>query len=148
MATTFQFATLIDHYSARLHVGGAVTRPGAAELRKLINASIERSEKTALVGVFRDGGKVLGRSLLEAPRWVGDRVTAAVQRFAATGGNPDVVLQEPEVPGAEASDRWLDRAARQVEERIAALGQDYLGALVDRFEEGWRNRPTDAPPGD
>src|SRR5206468_2038688 len=63
MATTFQFATLVDHYAARLHVGGAVTRPRAAELRALMHASIEWTEKSALVAVFRDAGRVLGRSV-------------------------------------------------------------------------------------
>jgi hypothetical protein len=30
-----------------------------------------------------------------------------------------------------------------VEERLAALGNDYLGGLVDRFEERWKNRPPE-----
>ncbi len=148
MATTFQFATLVDHYCARLHVGGAITRPDAAQLHKLILTCIERSEKTALVNVFRDGGKVLGRSLLEAPRWIGERMAAAVQRFGASGGNPDVILDETERTGPEGAvnARWLDRATRLVEERLSGLGQDYLGALVDRFETDWRNRPVGAAP--
>jgi hypothetical protein len=49
--------------------------------------------------------------------------------------------------GDEEEARWLDRAARVVEERLAGLGNDYLGALVDRFEQRWRERPQPANPG-
>jgi hypothetical protein len=37
---------------------------------------------------------------------------------------------------------WLDRAAYAVEERLAALGNGYLGGLVDDFEVRWRERPA------
>lgn len=142
MATTFQFATLVDHYCARLHVGGAVSRARAADMRKLIHACIEQTERDALVSVFRDGGRVLGRSMAEAPRWITERFAAYAQRWAQTGGRPEVPV-DPEPPTESA--RWLDRAARLVEERLAGLGGEYLGGLVDRFEQAWRLLPPEAP---
>lgn len=147
MATTFQFATLVDHYCARLHVGGAVTRARAAELRVLIHDSIEHTEKTALISTFRDGARVLGRSMLEAPRWISQRLNTYAQRWAATGGRGSPFDPATDLPADEAqgTDRWLDRAARVVEQRIGGLGNDYLGALVDRFEEGWKNRAPEPP---
>jgi hypothetical protein len=158
MATTFQFATLVDHYCARMHVGGAVTRHQAAELRKIMHDTIDGMEKSALVAVFKDGGRVLGRSLLEAPRWMSERVAAYAQRWVGTGGNPDIPFDAapppPPAPSPEGgpaadsaaraeSDRWLDRASRVVEDRIGGLGYDYLSALVERFEERWRTRPQE-----
>jgi hypothetical protein len=147
MATTFQFATLVDHYAARLHVGGAVTRARAAELRGLMHASIDRTEKSMLVAVFRDGGRVLGRSVLEAPRWASERIGSYAQRWAHTRGAPpgsapfDTGATLP--PATEGEDRWIDRAARVIEDRIGGLGHDYLAALVDRFEVRWRARPPE-----
>lgn len=153
MATTFQFATLVDHYCARLHVGGAVGRPRAAELRVLIHASVDQTEKSALVSVFRDGARVLGRSALEAPRWVTQHLNSYAQKWARTRKTPpgasssDPSLPADDLPGEPDLDDagWLDRASRLVELRLAALGNEYLGALVDRFEEYWRARPQDPP---
>jgi hypothetical protein len=145
MATNFQFATLVDHYCARLHVGGAVTRPGAAQLHRLIHTAIDHTEKGRLVAVFREGGRVLGKSVLEAPRWISERINAYAQRWAASGGRDAPFDPAADLPPEEAekTERWLDRAARVVEVRLAALGNDYLGGLVDRFEEGWKNRPPE-----
>jgi hypothetical protein len=149
MATNFQCASLVDHYCARLHVGGAVTRNGAAQIHRLMHASIDHHEKRLLVAAFRDGGKVLGKSVLEAPRWITERLNTYAQRWAASGGRGAPFDPSTDLPPDEAqgTDRWLDRAARVVEERLAALGNDYLGGLVDRFEERWKNRPpeTEAP---
>jgi hypothetical protein len=150
MATNFQFATLVDHYCARIHVGAAVSRPGAAQLHRMIHASIDSTEKKILVGAFHDGGKVLARSVLEAPRWITERLNSYAQRWAATGGRGAPFDPATDLPPDEAqgTDRWLDRAARVVEERLAAVGNDYLGGLIDRFEERWKNRPpepTEAP---
>jgi hypothetical protein len=148
MATTFQFGTLVDHYCARLHVGGAVTRGRAAELRVLIHDSIDATEKNVLVSVFRDGGRVLGRSVLEAPRWMTERLNSYAQRWAASGGRDAPFDPAADLPPDEAqkTDKWLDRAARVVEERMSGLGNDYLSGLVDRFEDRWKNRAPEAVP--
>jgi hypothetical protein len=142
MADTFQFALLVDHYCARLHVGGAITRARAAELRVLIHDCIEHTEKAVLVSSFSEGGRVLGRSVLEAPRWISQRLGSYAQRWAAGGGRDAAMDPAGELPPDEpqGAERWLDRAARVVEERLAAIGNDYLGALVDRFEHAWKNR--------
>jgi hypothetical protein len=146
MAATFQFGTLVDHYCARLHVGGPVTRASAAELRKLIHGTIDHTGKTALVGAFREGGRALGRSVLEAPRWVSERLTTYAERWSRTGGRTDVPVEPPDAEAAADGGRWLDRAARLVEERLGGLGNDYLGTLVDGFEKRWRERPPPPQP--
>jgi len=126
---------------------GAVTRARAAELRGMMHASIDRTEKSMLVAVFRDGGRVLGRSVLEAPRWVSERIGSYAQRWLIPVAPPpgsapfDPAVALPETPGGE--DRWIDRAARVVEDRLGGLGHDYLAALVDRFEVRWRARPPE-----
>jgi hypothetical protein len=90
---------------------------------------------------------VLGRSVLEAPRWVTERVGSYAQRWAQTRGAPPGAA--PFDPGVDAptggEDRWLDRAARVVEDRLGGVGHDYLAALIERFEERWRTRPPEAP---
>jgi hypothetical protein len=147
MAGAFQYATLFDHYCARLHVGGALTRDQAGVLRHILFESVQATERSALVGVFRDGLKVLGRSLLEAPRWLSDRLTRIAQRFVASGGNPDVEVDVGAgAAGTGDEARWLDRAAGTIEGRLAALGHDYLGALVDGFERRWRAAQEAATP--
>jgi hypothetical protein len=146
MATTFQFGTLVDHYCAKIHVGGAVARPRAAELRVVMHDAIDQTEKSKLVSVFRDGGKVLGRSVLEAPRWVSERVGSYAQRWASTrGAPPGAPPFDPPTDLPAGESRWIDRAARLVEDRLAGLGNGYLGSLIDDFEERWRSRPQDPP---
>jgi hypothetical protein len=141
MATIFQTATLIDHYCAKLHVGGPITRPQAAELRELIYQSVTRTSKTKLVTAFREGGKILGRSVVEAPRWVSRSLTRYAERWLHTSGHPEAAPNWP--PDESEEERtWLDRAAHAVEESLAGLGNDYLGGLVDDFEAAWRKKQT------
>jgi hypothetical protein len=143
MATIFQVATLFDHYCAKLHVGGALSRPQAAELRRLIHASVGRTSKTKLVGAFREGGRILGRSVIEAPAWVSRSLTRYAERWLRTSGRPEAAAGWPEETEEERT--WLDRAAHVVEEGLSSLGQDYLGDLVDDFESEWRKRASSAP---
>ncbi len=147
MATTFQMATLFDHYCAQLHVGAALDRSRASDLRAAIHTAVSRTEKARLVAVFRDGGRMLGRSLLEAPQWLSTRLATLGSRWISSRGNVDATfgaaVDEVGDSGAEA-DRWLDRAARAVDDRLSALGSDYLGTLVNAFESEWRTRPPAA----
>src|SRR6186713_3130035 len=86
MATSFQLGMLFDHYCAKLHVGAGVDRAQAMALREAIFGALAESERAVFVSAFRDGGRVLGRSVLEAPDWVGERVNRAAQRWAESGG--------------------------------------------------------------
>jgi uncharacterized protein (DUF697 family) len=151
MAEAFQVATLVDHYCARLHVGGALTREQAGAIRRAAFAATAATERSALVAAFREGAGILGRSLLEAPRWVTDRLGAIGQRFARSGGNADVDerLRAEATQDDLADARFVDRAADTVERRVADLGQDYLTALVTAFEQrlsAEAARPAPTPP--
>src|SRR6187551_3156784 len=86
MATSFQLGMLFDHYCAKLHVGACLDRVQAALLREAIFGALSDSEKQAFVVAFRDGGRVLGRSFLEAPNWLSDRIRLAAERWAESGG--------------------------------------------------------------
>jgi hypothetical protein len=145
MATTFQLATIFDHYCAKVHVGGPIDRAQAADLRRTIHQTLDRTEKAALVSIFRDGGRVLARSALEAPRWMSTRLVALAQRWTSTGGNPEATFDAavPDFADGEQA-QWLDRATRAVEGRLSSLGNGYLSTLVGAFEERWKNRPTPA----
>jgi hypothetical protein len=148
MASTFQFATIFDHYCARVHVGGPIDRDQAAQLRKYIHGTVERTEKATLVAIFKDGGRILGRSLLEAPRWLGNRLAGLAQRWVSSRGNVEATLDPAaEVDAAtEGQTQWLDRAASAVEYRLSNLGVDYVGILIEDFEARWAKRPpSDAP---
>jgi hypothetical protein len=144
MATSFQLGMLFDHYCTRLHVGQGIDRTAAMELRAAIFAAIGETERGAFVGAFREGGRVLGRSVLEAPTWVGDRIERAARRWSETGGataDPGEVL--PGEAGAEGESqadeaRWLDRAAGAVESRFGRVEQNYLSGLVRAFERRWQ----------
>jgi hypothetical protein len=142
MATTFQVATLIDHYCARLHVGGPISRSQAALLRALVTQSVNRTSKTKLVPAFREGGKILGRSLVEAPRWVSLSMSRYAERWLHTSGHPEAAPAGWPTDDSEEEKTWLDRAAHTVDERLAALGSEYLGDLIDDFEARWRERPA------
>ncbi len=142
MATIFQVATLVDHYCAKLHVGGPISRPQAAELRALVQQSAGRTSKTKLVAAFREGGKILGRSVVEAPRWVSRSLSRQAERWLHTSGHPEAVPAGWPTDESEGEKTWLDRAAHAVEERLAALGNGYMGGLVDDFEARWRERPA------
>jgi hypothetical protein len=136
MATTFQLGMLFDHYCAKLHVGGEIDRHQAALLRFAIHGALAESERAALVTAFRDGGRVLGRSALEAPGWMSARLERAARHWAESGGRSadpgDIPAVDPEGDGEEA--RWLDRASAAVEARLAHLEQRYLVGLVASFE--------------
>ena len=140
MATTFQVATLIDHYCARLHVGGPISRSEAALLRALVTQSVKRTSKTKLVPAFREGGKILGRSLVEAPRWVSRNLSRYAEHWLHTSGHPEAAPAGWPTEDNEEEKTWLDRAAHTVDERLAALGSEYLGDLIDDFEARWRER--------
>ena len=142
MATSFQLGMLFDHYCAKMHVGAGVDRLQAAALREAIFGALSDSERQAFVVAFRDGGRVLGRSFLEAPNWLSDRIRMAAERWAESGGkstDPDEVTDAGDA-GEEV--RWLDRAAAAVESKIGRVEQGYLAGLVQAFERRWRDLQT------
>jgi len=136
MARNFCRATLFDHYCAKLHVGGPITPATAATLRETIEGEIRGSGSTPILPAFREGSRVLGRSLLEAPRWLLRRITGLAERFARTGGNPEVLDAVPESPDAD--DTWIERAGQAVEEALAGTANAYLPKLVEGFERRWQ----------
>jgi hypothetical protein len=142
MAMTFQVATLIDHYCTRLHVGGPISRSQATLLHALIYQSVNRTSKTKLVPAFREGGKILGRSLVEAPRWVSLTLSRYAEHWLHTSGHPEAAPAGWPTEDSAEEKTWLDRAAHTVEQRLAALGSEYLGDLIDDFEARWRERPA------
>jgi hypothetical protein len=144
MASNFQYATLFDHYCATMHVGGPIERQRAADLRKVMHATVEGTEKATLTSIFRDGGKILGRSLLEAPRWVSVRLTALAQRWVSTRGDVSATFDPAADVGTDGDHQWLDRASSAVEQRLADLGTDYLAILVEDFEARWAKHASDA----
>jgi len=152
MATTFQMGTLFDHFCTKLHVGAGIDRTRASELRGIIHASVSDAEKTALTAVFRDGGRILGRSLLEAPAWMSNRFERAAEHWARTGGQPGTTADsDADADSATGNEnaRWLDRAAGAVESRLNQLGTSYLRTLVGSFEQRWRQAEAaraEAPP--
>ena len=144
MVSNFQYATLFDHYCATMHVGGPVDRQRAADLRKVMHETVERTEKATLTAIFRDGGKILGRSLLEAPRWVSLRLTSLAQRWVSTRGDVSATFDPAADVAPEGENQWLDRASSAVEGRLGDLGTDYLAILIEDFEARWAKHTSDA----
>ena len=136
MARTFYRATLFDHYCAKLHVGGPLTTEAAGRLRAAIEAELSAMTMGPALTAFREGGRVLGRTLLEAPRWLSQRIARLAERFVRTGGNPDVLDAVVEPSGDD--DTWLERAARVVEESLAGAGSEHLAKLLASFEARWQ----------
>jgi hypothetical protein len=138
MATSFQLGMLFDHYCAKLHVGAGIERTQAMDLRAAIFAALGDSERDVFVTAFREGGRVLGRSVLEAPTWMSERIERAARRWSETGGRTaDPGDEVDPAEGAEEA-RWLDRAAGAVESRLGRAQQSYLAVLVRSFERHWR----------
>ncbi len=135
MGRTFQGATLFDHYCAKLHVGGPITAAGATRLRGCLEAVASGPLSGPAVDAFREGSRVLGGSLLEAPRWVSQRIASLGERFVHSGGNPDVLDAFPEEEHGEHA--WLDRAAQAVEAAMARAGNEQWAQIVHAFEERW-----------
>ena len=136
MATTFQLGMLFDHYCARVHVGGEIDRAQAMILRVAIHGALAESERAALVTAFREGGRVLGRSVLEAPAWLSDRVERAARRWAESGGRS---ADPGDDVGADGDDaRWLDRASAAVEDGLSRASLHYLSGLVASFERRFK----------
>jgi hypothetical protein len=149
MATTFQIGTLFDHFCSKLHVGSGLDRARAFQLRGIIHASVSDAEKTALVSVFRDGGRLLGRSMLEAPAWMSSRFERAAEQWMRNGGRPPTsadVEADADLPPDSENARWLDRAAGLVESRLNQLGTNYLRTLIRSFEQRWRQAEAAPPP--
>ena len=158
MATTFQMGTLFDHFCAKSHVGAGLDRNAAIQIRTATFASIRGAERGALVGIFREGAEVLGRSIGEAPGWVSRQLQRAVEHYVASGGNPDAVpvdlprdrngrtqdrkaaspkdaTHAAEADAIDPDARWLDRAAAVIEDRLGRLGSGYLESLLSRFDD-------------
>jgi hypothetical protein len=139
MAHIFYRATLFDHYCAKLHVGGPVSLDDAHSLRAAIEAELRQLPLGPPLTAFGEGSRILGRSLLEAPRWLSQRIARLAERFVRTGGNPDVLDAVIEPAGGE--DTWLERAAQAVEEALARAGSEHLARIIQSFEARWRRRP-------
>jgi len=131
--------TLVDHYCAKLHVGGPLTLSDAGRLHAAIEAELGEMTLGPALTAFAEGGRVLGRTLLEAPRWLSQRIAALAERFVRTGGNPDVLDAVVEPSGDD--DTWLERAARTVEEALAGAGSEHLARIVEGFEKRWQGAP-------
>jgi hypothetical protein len=155
MASTFQMGTLFDHYCTKMHVGSGIDRQRAIELREVMHASMAQAERAAVVSAFKDGGRVLGQTLLEAPAWANEKIERAARRWAASGGmTTDATPGSDDDLGNDEQARWLDKASGEVEERLG-IGQEYLVSLVRTFERRWREAerakesgepPTPPPP--
>jgi hypothetical protein len=138
MASTFQMGTLFDHYCVKMHVGAGIDRPRAIELREVMHASMAQAERAAVVNAFKEGGRVLGQTLLEAPAWANEKIERAARRWAASGGTTtDATPGSDDDVGNDEQARWLDRASGEVEERLG-IGKEYLVSLVRTFERRWR----------
>jgi hypothetical protein len=137
MASTFQLGTLFDHYCAKMHVGAGLDRARAAELREVIHASLAEAERTAIVSAFREGSRVLGQTLLEAPAWANAKIERAARRWSQSGGTTTDPLPGEDESANDEEARWLDRASSEVEGRLG-IGQEYLVTLVRTFERRWR----------
>jgi hypothetical protein len=135
MARTFLRATLFDHYCAKLHVGGPITAATAKRLSACLDVGATDLSAGPILQAFRDGGRVLGRSLLEAPGWVFHRIGKLGERFVQSGGNPDVLDAFPEA--AAEDDTWLDRAAQSVDTALARAGTGSIEKAVQQLEERW-----------
>jgi hypothetical protein len=155
MASTFQLGTLFDHYCTRMHVGPGLDRTRAVELREVIHASLAETERNAIVGAFREGGRVLSQTMLEAPAWANAKIERAARRWSQSGGTTTDPLPGHDDDVSDEDARWLDRASSEVEVRLG-LGQEYLVTLVRTFERRWRTAqnartaatspPESAPP--
>jgi hypothetical protein len=137
MASTFQLGTLFDHYCAKMHVGPGLDRTRAAELRDVIHASLAEAERSAIVNAFREGSRVLGQTMLEAPAWANSKIERAARRWSQSGGATTDPLPGDDDAAKDEEARWLDRASTEVEGRLG-LGQEYLVTLVRTFERRWR----------
>lgn len=144
MARTFFVATLFDHYCAKLHVGGPLTVADATRLREVIDAEMAAMSLGPALSAFKEGGRVLGRTLLQAPRWVSQRISSLSERFVRSGGNPDILDSVAEPPADD--DPWLERAARTVEAALGGAGSEHLAKMIASFEERWLASKT--PHGD
>jgi hypothetical protein len=145
MAMTFQLGTLFDHFCARLHVGSGLDRTRAIQLRAVIQQTLAETEKSALVSIFRDGGRIMGRSMLEAPAWVSARFQKAAEQWMQNGGQAGVTLDTDDAAApAPGEARWLDRASGTVEEGLGRLGNGYLDRLITVFERRWQNAQAQA----
>jgi hypothetical protein len=134
MARLFQTATLFDHYCARLHVGGAITHEQAERLRDMIDQSVAEASQARLSDAFHDGASLLGRSLLESPRWLANELSQLAERFVRSGGNADVNPSTGEtIRDGEAA--WLNRATLTVEAAIRRAGDHLLDPLLQNFEQ-------------
>jgi hypothetical protein len=138
MARNFYQATLFDHYCAKLHVGGPITAADAVTLRRAIAREIHAAGADPVLAAFREGSRILGRSLLEAPRWFSRRISALAERFARTGGNPDVLDAVPETPDGD--ETWIERAGQAVEQALARTAGAHLAKTVDSFTRRWQER--------
>jgi hypothetical protein len=132
MARSFYSATLFDHYCAKLHVGGPLTPAQADHLRACLHAVSSGPLPGPVRDAFAQGSRVLGRSLLEAPRWLGQRIASLGELFVHSGGNPDVLDALPEETRGDFT--WLDRAAQTVELAMARAGNEHWGRIVQKFD--------------
>jgi len=142
-ANTYQTALLFDHYCARMHVGAELTSEQASLLRQALHSAVKSTRQDTLIAIFREGTRVLGRSLLQAPGWARGRLNELAQRWVIYRGNPEAAPDDAPLSDSpdNAQNQWLERASRAVESRIETLGNDYMDVLIYRFDKLWTGRP-------
>ena len=134
MASTFQLGTLFDHFCAKMHVGAGIDRERAIELRDVMHAALAEAERAAIVNAFREGSRVLGQTMLEAPAWANAKIErGAAAAAGATAYQLSRAAARTEDPAAHDADKGVRawRAGVVVDTLTGrALVDDATGALL------------------
>lgn len=147
-AKYFTLQTLFDHYCARLHVGMGLDGASALEVRLLMDRAIEQTPGGIGRRLFRRGFVAAARATARAPLRLAD--------VASRGALRRMLARTSEVEAAEEVDTALEaklaeetnfiaRATKAVELQLSTQLNPYLDALVDKFDELWREH-TASPP--
>ena len=65
-----------------------------------------------------------------------DLVAHLAERFARTGGNPDVLDAVPD--SSDGDDRWIERASQAVEQALSRTAGAHLAKSIDSFTRRWQ----------
>lgn len=139
----FSLLTLVDHYCARVHVGGELQAADALRLRDAIDEAM-KSARGGLTGrLLKRGLFGAGRAALRAPLEIADAATGgAVRRLLAREdeARAEEVVEEALERAASREKSFLARAARGLEAELAEAGGAWQGDLIEAFEAAWRRK--------
>lgn len=135
--TSFEIATLFDHYCARVHLGMGLDGNSGRELRVLMDKARAMTDGELSRHLFRKGLVSAARSSLRAPTEIADLLSGGrITKLLSRGSELEATTEVDEALESQlrSESSFLARSAAAIELQLAVDRNAYLEALIENFD--------------